>query len=85
MKETDFNKEYSLEPMIEVMPYSKIQEKDVIILRCEKGEENQAISKINSALRVLIDQKDLRILAVTPDFDTDKLFLAIEAAKNWEG
>jgi hypothetical protein len=85
MKETDFNKEYSLEPMIEVMPYSKIQEKDVIILRCEKGEENQAISKINSALRVLIDQKDLRILAVTPDFDTDRLFLAIEAAKNWEG
>jgi hypothetical protein len=85
MKEIDFNKEYSLEPMIEVMPYSKIQEKDVIILRCEKGEENQAISKINSALRVLIDQKDLRILAVTPDFDTDKLFLAIEAAKNWEG
>lgn len=85
MKEIDFNKEYSLEPMIEVMPYSKIQEKDVIILRCEKGEENQAISKINSALRVLIDKKDLRILAVTPDFDTDKLFLAIEAAKNWEG
>lgn len=85
MKEIDFNKEYSLEPMIEVMPYSRIQEKDVIILRCEKGEENQAISKINSALRVLIDQKDLRILAVTPDFDTDKLFLAIEAAKNWEG
>jgi hypothetical protein len=85
MKEVDFNKEYSLEPMIEVMPYSKIQEKDVIILRCEKGEENQAISKINSALRVLIDQKDLRILAVTPDFDTDRLFLAIEAAKNWEG
>jgi hypothetical protein len=85
MKDIDFNKEYSLEPMIEVMPYSKIQEKDVIILRCEKGEENQAISKINSALRVLIDQKDLRILAVTPDFDTDKLFLAIETAKNWEG
>ena len=85
MKEIDFNKEYSLEPMIEIMPYSRIQEKDVIILRCEKGEENQAISKINSALRVLIDQKDLRILAVTPDFDTDKLFLAIEAAKNWEG
>ena len=85
MKEIDFNKEYSLEPMIEVMPYSRIQEKDVIILRCEKGEENQAISKINSALRVLIDQKDLRILAVTPDFDTDRLFLAIEAAKNWEG
>ena len=85
MKEIDFNKEYSLEPMIEVMPYSRIQEKDVIILRCEKGEENQAISKINSALRVLIDKKDLRILAVTPDFDTDRLFLAIEAAKNWEG
>ncbi len=85
MKELDFNKEYSLEPMIEVMPYSKIKEKDVVILRCEKGEENQAISKINSALRVLIDQKDLRILAVTPDFDTDRLFLAIEAAKNWEG
>ena len=84
MTEIDYNKEYSLEPMIEVMPYSRIQEKDVIILRCEKGEENQAISKIHSALRVLIDQKDLRILAVTPDFDTDRLFLAIESAKNWE-
>ena len=67
MKEIDFNKEYNLEPMVEVMPYSKIKEKDVIILRCEKGEENQAISKINSALRVLINEKDLRILAVTPD------------------
>ena len=85
MKEIDFNKEYNLEPMVEVMPYSKIQEKDVIILRCEKGEENQAISKMNSALRVLIDEKDLRILAVTPDFDTEKLFFAIEMAKNWEG
>ena len=47
MKEIDFNKEYNLEPMVEVMPYSKIKEKDVIILRCEKGEENQAISKIS--------------------------------------
>ena len=85
MKEIDFNKEYNLEPMVEVMSYSKIKEKDVIILRCEKGEENQAISKINSALRVLINEKDLRILAVTPDFDTEKLFFAIEMTKTWEG
>ena len=85
MKEIDFNKEYNLEPMVEVMSYSKIKEKDVIILRCEKGEENQAISKINSALRVLINEKDLRILAVTPDFDTVKLFFSIEMTKNWEG
>ena len=85
MNNINLDKEYSLAPMVEIVPYSKINEKDVIVLRCEKGEENKAISKIHSALRVLIDEKDLRILAVTPDFDTDKLFFAIEAAKNWEG
>jgi len=85
MNNINFDKEYNLSPLVEVVPYSKINEKDVIVLRCEKGEENKAISKINSALRVLIDEKDLRILALTPDFDTDKLFLAIEAAKSWEG
>ena len=85
MNNINLDKEYSLAPMVEIVPYSKINEKDVIVLRCERGEENKAISKIHSALRVLIDEKDLRILAVTPDFDTDKLFFAIEAAKNWEG
>jgi hypothetical protein len=85
MNNINFDKEYNLSPLVEIVPYSKINEKDVIVLRCEKGEENKAISKINSALRVLIDEKDLRILALTPDFDTDKLFLAIETAKSWEG
>jgi hypothetical protein len=84
MKEIDLSKKYTLEPMIEVMPYSKIKERDVIVLRCEKGEENAAISKINSALRVLIDEKDLRILALTPDYDTESLSIAVQTASNWE-
>jgi hypothetical protein len=84
MKEIDLSKKYTLEPMIEVMPYSKIKERDVIVLRCEKGEENAAISKINSALRVLIDEKDLRILALTPDYDTESLSIAVQTANNWE-
>jgi hypothetical protein len=84
MKNMDFNKEYGLEPMIEVIPFSRIKEKDVIVLRCEKGEENLAISKIHSELRALIDEKDLKILAVTPDFDAQKISIGIELAKNWD-
>lgn len=84
MKEIDLDKDYELQPLIEVMPYSKIKEKDVIILRCEKGQENLAISNMNSVLKVLIQEKDLRILAVTPDFNMENLSIAVQTASNWE-
>ena len=84
MEKEILNKQYELQPLVEIIPYSKIQEKDVIILRCEKGQENQAISKINFTLRSLINEKNLRILDVTPHFDKEKLFFAIEMTKAWE-
>jgi hypothetical protein len=84
MENINFDKDYELKPMVEIIPYAEIKQGDVVILRCEKGQENAAISKIHSDLRALIDQKDLKILAVTPDFDAKKISIGIELAKNWD-
>jgi hypothetical protein len=83
-QDIDNTKDYNLEPLIEVLPYSKIKERDVIILRCNKGEENEEIAKMNTTLKTLIQEKDLRILAVTPDFNLEDLSLAIQVVSNWE-
>jgi hypothetical protein len=84
METIDIEKKYELQPFVEVVPYSKIKEKDVLILRCEKGKENEAISKINNTLRILIEEKDLRILALTPDFNLDDLSMAVQITSQWE-
>jgi len=39
---------------------------------------------MNSTLKSLLIEKDLRILAVTPDLDMNSIFLSIEAAKNFK-
>jgi hypothetical protein len=77
-------KKYELEPVVEVMKYSKVNNGDVIILRCEAGKENEEISKMHSKLKSLIVEKNLRILAINPEFSMDRIFLALEAAKNFE-
>ena len=72
------SKKQKLCPLVEVIPYSKINNRDVIIVRCEKGQENAALLNLHSSLITLIKEKDLRILAVTSDFSTKNLSLAIK-------
>jgi hypothetical protein len=71
------------EPLVEVIHYSKIKEKDVILLRCKKGEEKKALIEMRSELKALIQQKDLRILAVNEDVDFSQLRLMVEATKEY--
>lgn len=72
------NKKCKLHPLVEVIPYSKLNEKDIIIIRCKKGQENEALKAINSELISLIKEKDLRILALTPDFPVENLSIVIK-------
>lgn len=78
------NNNSDFEPLVEVLKYSEVKNGDVIILRCEKGSEREEILKMHSTLRVLIEEKDLRILAVNPDQKMDDLYLHIQAAKNFK-
>jgi hypothetical protein len=80
----DQDHNYEFEPLVEVLKYSKLKKKDVIILRCEHGKENEEILKMHSKLKTLLIEKDLRILAVTPDFDMNSLHIAIDSAKNFQ-
>jgi hypothetical protein len=75
---------YEFEPLVEVLKYSQLKNKDVVILRCEEGKENEEIIKMHSKLKTLLIEKDLRILAVNPDFDMSSLRIAIESAKNFQ-
>jgi len=83
-KKSDNNLKCNFEPLVEMLKYSQINKGDVLILRCEKGQENEEIKKMNQALKALLIEKDLRILAVTPDLDMNSIFLSIEAAKNFK-
>jgi len=74
---------YMLEPLVEIMKYSQVNDGDVLILRCENGKENEEILKMHTKLRSLIHEKNLRILALTPDFDTERLYNTIHFAKNF--
>ena len=78
------NKEYELEPLVEILKYSQVNEGDVLILRCEPGKENEEISKMHSKLKSLLIEKNLRILAVNPDQKMESLFLTIESVKNFQ-
>jgi hypothetical protein len=75
---------YEFEPLVEVLKYSQLKNKDVVILRCEEGKENEEIIKMHSKLKTLLIEKDLRILAVNPNFDMSSLHIAIESAKNFQ-
>ena len=82
MKKTN-NKKCKFRPLVEIIPYSKLNDRDIIILRCNKGQENEALKEINSELIYLIKEKDLRILAVTPDFPAENLSVAIKTASEF--
>jgi hypothetical protein len=82
-EETHQMENLTIEPLVEIMKYSKVEKGDVLILRCERGKEYEEIKNMHSALKLLIQEKDLRILAMTPDQDMENLYLHIEAAKNF--
>lgn len=80
--EVDEEKQYSLEPLVEVLSYSKIKKGDILVLRCEKGRENEEIAKMHGKLKMLLVEKDLRILAVAPHDKIEELSVIIESIKN---
>lgn len=84
MKKNKSEKKLKEEPLVEAIPYSKIREKDVIILRCKKGEEKKALLEMRSELKSLIQQKDLRILAVSETVDFSHLSFMVQAAQEYE-
>jgi hypothetical protein len=77
-------KNNEFEPMVEVLKYSKINNGDILILRCEAGKENEEISKMHSKLKALIIEKDLRILAINPEFSMQEIYLAIDSVRNFK-
>jgi hypothetical protein len=78
------NNNYDFEPLVEVLKFSEVKKGDVLLLRCEAGKENEEILKMHSALKSLILEKDLRILAVNPNQNLDNIFTGIKAAKNFQ-
>jgi hypothetical protein len=81
-KENSKEKQYKLEPVVEILKYSKIKKGDILVLRCEKGRENEEITKMHGKLKMLLVEKDLRILAVAPDDKIEELSVIIESIKN---
>jgi hypothetical protein len=74
---------YKLEPAVEVLKYSKISKGDILIIRCEKGKENEEITKMHSKLKMLLVEKDLKILAIGPNDKIEDLSVVIESIKNY--
>ena len=68
--------------LVKVIEYNKIKKGDIIIVECEKGKENEFLSKANNQLKSIINEKDLRILAITPDFDMFSLKHVVEIIKD---
>lgn len=68
--------------LVKVIEYKKIRQGDIVIIECEKGKENEFLAKANEELKSIIAEKDLRILAVTPDFDLSSLKQVVEVIKD---
>jgi|LauGreDrversion4_2_1035121.scaffolds.fasta_scaffold07042_11 hypothetical protein len=83
MKKTNPTEELKEEPLVEVIPCSRVKEKDILILRCKKGEEKNALLDMRSELKALIQQKDLRILAVSNKVNFSQLSIMTQAAKEY--
>jgi hypothetical protein len=84
MKNLKPRQELKEEPLVEVIPYSRVKEKDILILRCKKGEEKDAILNMREELKAIIQQKDLRILAVSKDVNFSQLSIMVEATKEYK-
>lgn len=84
MKNLKPGQELKEEPLVEVIPYSRIKNKDILILRCKKGEEKDAILNMRKELKAIVQQMDLRILAVNDDVNFSQLSIMVQAAKEYE-
>jgi hypothetical protein len=84
MKKNKIEKKIKEEQLVEVIPYARINDKDILILRCKKGDERKALLEMRSELKFIIQQKDLRILAVNEDIDFSQLSILIQATKEYE-
>ena len=84
MKKNKIEKKIKEEPLVEIIPYSRIGEKDILLLRCKRGDEKKALLEMRSELKFIIQQKDLRILAVNEDIDFSQLSILIQATKEYE-
>lgn len=84
MKNLKPRQELKEEPLVEVIPYSRIKEKDILILRCKKGEEKDAILNMRKELKAIVQQMDLRILAVNDDINFSQLSIMVEATKEYK-
>ena len=78
----DDEKQYSLEPLVEVLSYSKIKYGDVLILRCKNGKENAEISKLHPKLKMLLSEKNLKILALNKEDRIEDLSLVVQLVKS---
>lgn len=84
MKNLKPGQELKEEPLVEVIPYSRIKNKDILVLRCKKGEEKDAILNMRKELKAIVQQMDLRILAVNDDVNFSQLSIMVQAAKEYE-
>lgn len=83
MKKSSLKEKLKEEPLVEVIPYSRIKEKDILILRCKKGEEKNTLINMRNELKALIQQKDLRILAVSESISFSELSIMTQATKEY--
>jgi hypothetical protein len=84
MKISKTSNQIKEKPFVEVIRYSEINTGDVLILRCERGKENESILKMRSALRKIMIEKDLKILAVTPELNMENLSIVIQSVAKYE-
>jgi hypothetical protein len=72
----------SVKNLVKVIDYNKVKKGDIVIIECEKGKENEFLAKTNEEFKSIIAEKDLRILAVTPDFDLSSLKHVVEVIRD---
>jgi hypothetical protein len=68
--------------LVKIIDYNNVKNGDIIIIECEKGKENEFLAKTNEEFKSLIAEKDLRILAVTPDFDLSSLKHVVDVIRD---
>lgn len=71
------------EPLVKIIDVSSLNRGDVLLVECRKGMENEFLKKVNEELKPLILEKDLRVLAVSPEFDSLLLYKAVEFIKSY--
>jgi hypothetical protein len=81
MNTIDILKEYEVDKLVEVIPSSKLKEGDILIIRCDSSQSNQALKDAHSMLGSLMSEKKLKILAMPKNFDDRNLGIIVESMK----